>query len=109
MFINAEIRVRDITLHLVIWLMLTILTLGLAFFVYPYAFAKFIIDRSSIVQPDGSEKPLYCDVDIFSNIGHAVVWLVITIITLGLGYFFYFYRVWNYSLNNTKILPSSGT
>ncbi|MFD2176854.1 DUF6693 family protein [Veronia pacifica] len=104
MFINAQVPVAEIALHLLIWFLLTILTFGLAFFVYPYAFAKFIIDRSSLVYPDGSEKQMYCDVDIFSNIGHVVVWLFITIVTLGIGYLFYFYRVWNYSLNHTKII-----
>lgn len=47
---------------------------------------------------------MVCDINIFSNIGHIILWMVISFITLGIGYIFYFYRVWNYALNNSRVL-----
>lgn len=44
-----------------------------------------------------------CDIDLFSDLGHVLLWFVISILTLGIGYVFYFYRVWNYALNHTRV------
>lgn len=49
---------------------------------------------------------LKADVAIIDIIGHllmwVILWMIISVITLGLGFIFYFYRVWNYALNNTS-------
>ncbi len=46
---------------------------------------------------------MVCDINLFSNIGHIILWMLISLVTFGLGYIFYFYRVWNYALNNSRI------
>ena len=95
--------VGDILVHLIVWVILSVITLGIALFFYPYSFAKLIINKSSLVADDGSRRSMVCETDLFSNIGHVILWIIISIVTLGLGYIFYFYKVWNYSLNNTRI------
>ena len=103
MKIQANVGVLDILIHLIIWILLSLITFGIALFFYPYSFAKFIINKSELVDENGNAKPMNCDTDLFGNIGHVILWIIITILTLGLGYVFYFYKVWNYSLNNTVI------
>ncbi|WP_412851598.1 DUF6693 family protein [Ectothiorhodospira shaposhnikovii] len=103
MKLKANIRIFDIIGHIVIWLILIIITIGVALFFLPYSFSKFIINRTTLVDQNGVERNLRCNIDMFSNIGHIVLWIIITILTLGIGYIFYFYRVWNYALNNTSV------
>lgn len=93
----------DIIGHIVIWLVLTIITLGIALFFLPYSFSKFVINRTALIDDSGIERKMRCNIDMFGNIGHIVLWIIITILTLGVGYIFYFYRVWNYAINNTSV------
>jgi len=101
MRLKADVAIFDIIGHLLMWLILSIITLGVALFFYPYSFSKFIINRTSIIDGSGVSRKLKCNIDLFSNIGHVILWIVISVLTLGLGFIFYFYRVWNYALNNT--------
>lgn len=103
MRLKADIGVIDIIVHIIIWVVLSIITFGIALFFAPYSFAKFIINRSKLIDDNGTEKQLRCNTDIFGNVGHVILWMIISIITFGLGYLFYFFKVWNYSLNNTTI------
>ena len=103
MKIQANVSTIDILGHLILWLVLIILTLGIAAFFFPYSFCKFIINRSQLIDGNGSYRKMKCHTDMFGNIGHVILWIIITLITFGIGYAFYFYKVWNYSLNNTVI------
>lgn len=103
MRLKANIGILDILGHLIIWLVLSLITLGIALFFFPYSFSKFIINRTSMIDENGAERKMNCDIDLFGNLGHVILWILITIITLGIGYIFYFYRVWNYALNHTDV------
>lgn len=104
MNIKANLSILDIIGHLLIWVVLTIITFGIALFFFPYSFSRFVINRTSVVDTaTGVERKMVCDINIFSNIGHIVLWMIISVLTFGLGYIFYFYRVWNYALNNSRV------
>jgi len=104
MNLKADIAILDILGHLILWLILVVITLGIALFFFPYSFARFVINRTSLVDPEtGVAHPMRCNIDVFSNFGHILLWFIITIVTLGIGYIFYFYRVWNYALNHSRV------
>ncbi len=103
MKLKANIGIFDILGHLIIWLILSIITLGIALFFFPYSFSKFVINRTSMVDENGAERKMVCNIDLFGNVGHVILWFLISLVTLGIGYIFYFYRVWNYALNNTRV------
>lgn len=104
MNIKADLSILDIVGHLIIWVLLTIVTFGFALFFFPYYFVRFVINRTSVIDAEsGVEQKMVCDINILSNIGHIVLWMIISFLTLGLGYLFYVYRVWNYALNNTRV------
>ncbi|MGY3571626.1 DUF6693 family protein [Vibrio paucivorans] len=103
MKLKADITVLDILGHLLIWLVLSIVTFGIALFFFPYSFCKFIINRASVIDEYGVERRLSCNIDLFGDLGHVILWAIISLITLGIGYIFYFYKVWNYALNNTTV------
>ena len=103
MKLKADIGVLDIVIHILMWIVLSFITLGIAMFFYPYSFAKFVINRSVLIDDMGRERTMDCQTDIIGNIWHILIWAIISIVTFGLGYVFYFYKVWNYSLNATVI------
>ncbi|MCH4809742.1 DUF6693 family protein [Vreelandella neptunia] len=103
MKIKADLSILDIIGHLIVWVVLIIITFGIALFFFPYSFSRFVINRTSVVDPAGVERKMVCDINLFSNIGHIILWMLISLVTFGLGYIFYFYRVWNYALNNSRI------
>jgi len=101
--IKANLSILDIIGHLIVWVVLIIITFGIALFFFPYSFSRFVINRTSVVDPAGVERKMVCDINLFSNIGHIILWMLISLVTFGLGYIFYFYRVWNYALNNSRV------
>jgi uncharacterized membrane protein YjgN (DUF898 family) len=103
MNLKADVAIMDIIGHIVLWLLLGLITFGIAMMFFPYSFSKFIINRTSLVDDSGAERKMRCNIDLFSDLGHVIIWMLISIVTLGIGYIFYFYRVWNYALNNTSI------
>lgn len=103
MKIQADVGTLDILGHLIIWFIIILITFGIGAFFFAYSFSKFIINRSTLIDDQGNSREMVCNTDMFGNIGHIIIWIIISILTLGLGYAFYFYKVWNYSLNNTTI------
>jgi uncharacterized membrane protein YjgN (DUF898 family) len=103
MRIQSNVGVVDIIGHIVIWFFLILFTFGIALFFFPYSFSKFIINRSELTDDAGFVQPMHCETEMFGRTGHIILWMIISLFTLGLGYAFYFYKVWSYSLNNTHI------
>jgi hypothetical protein len=103
MKIQANVGTLDILGHLILWFVIILVTLGIGAFFFPYSFSKFIINRSEVIDDQGVSRKMVCNTDLFGNIGHVILWILITLITAGLGYVFYIYKIWNYSLNNTSI------
>lgn len=102
--IEAKVTFGDILGHAIVWLLLSIITVGIGLMFYPYSFAKFILNRTYLVQ-GGQRYRLQCDLDVMSQLGHIIGWLVLTIITVGIAYPFYLYKTWNFALNHTRVLP----
>jgi uncharacterized membrane protein YjgN (DUF898 family) len=103
MNLKANVATIDILGHLIVWFFIILLTFGVGAFFFAYSFSKFIINRTELIDQHGVTHKLRCDVDLFGSIGHIILWIIITILTLGLGYIFYFYKVWNYCLNNSSV------
>jgi len=92
--------------HVLIWVLLTILTLGLALFVAPYYFLKAPINKTTVV--DGAGRTvgrLVVDVNLAEVVGHAVIWVILTILTLGLALILYQFSVIKRLLNAVVIEP----
>ncbi|WP_298937668.1 DUF6693 family protein [uncultured Ruegeria sp.] len=101
---RCDFSVGDAIGNMILWLILIVVTLGLAAFVFPYYLPKAIILKTTVIGHDGSEVGrLKCDLTLGSMIGNAFIWIILTIITLGLAYFVYIYRVLRVVLMETKI------
>jgi hypothetical protein len=91
--------------QVLIWILLSIVTLGLALMVFPYYFNKVVLNRTEIIDASGrAVGKLDCQFNLGSSIGHVIVWILLIIVTLGIAAFFYAYRILRVLLNDTRII-----
>ncbi|CAB3891396.1 hypothetical protein LMG1861_03821 [Achromobacter piechaudii] len=103
--LKSDLTVGDIIGHGIIWILLSIVTLGLALFVFPYYMQRFIISRTSVLDDSGRRVGrLVCTIDLASIIGNIVLWAIISIVTLGIGYLIFLYKINAHCMNHTKVV-----
>lgn len=101
---KAEFGVVDTIGVVIIWIILSIITLGLALFVFPYYLNKDVINKTKVLDSEGREiGRLNCRFNLASSIGHVIIWILLIIVTLGIAAFFYAYRIIRVVLNETEI------
>lgn len=92
--------------HFILWLILIVVTLGLALFVFPYYLLKAILNKTIVLDGSGNEVGrMRCEISLPGAVGNAFLWLLLSIVTLGLAYFIYFYRITTIVLGQTVIVP----
>ena len=92
--------------QLIIWIVLVIVTLGLALFVLPYYFLKAPLNRTYVVDRDGTViSRVSVEVGFADILGHALVWLLLTIVTFGLAYLIYWPAVIKRLMNAVELKP----
>lgn len=102
----CEFTVSEAIGQLIIWILLSIVTLGLALFVLPYYFLKAPLNRTYIIDRDGNKiSRVSVEVGFADILGHALVWLLLTIVTLGLAYLVYWPAVIKRLLNAVELKP----
>ena len=105
---QCEFGVAEAIGSFIIWILLTIVTLGLASFVAPYYVLSSIINKTTIVDENGQRlAQLKVNFTLAEIIGHAVIWVLLAIVTLGLAVFVYYYMVMKKVLNRTEIVGHS--
>ncbi|KUZ01847.1 hypothetical protein WS50_08420 [Burkholderia territorii] len=105
--LKSELTVTDIIGHAVIWILLSIVTFGLALFVYPYYLYRFVISRTVAVNSEGKVVGrLECTMDLATMIGKIVIWTLISIVTLGIGYFVFLYKILAHCMNHTRMVSN---
>ncbi len=100
---KCDIRALDILGHGLLWIVIIILTLGLGLFFFPYSFSKFILNRTTL-EVGGVTRGVRCELDAASQLGHIVLWVLLTIVTLGLAYPFYVYKVWGLAISRSRLI-----
>ncbi|MDF3348951.1 hypothetical protein HKX17_02115 [Sulfitobacter sp. KE34] len=104
--LKCDFSVGEAIGQIIIWILLSVITFGLALFVLPYYFLKAPMNRSTLVDPAGNTVgKINVEVSFADIIGHALFWLLLSIITLGLAYFVYWPAVIKRLLNAATIRP----
>jgi len=86
--------------QILIWTLLSFLTFGLALIVMPYFFLRPIINSTYVVDEHGVQVGrLHVDFALKNVIEHALLWLLLTIITLGFAYFVFWVAALKWLLN----------
>jgi hypothetical protein len=103
--LRSEFSVGDGIVQILLWLVLVIVTFGLALFVLPYYFLKAPINRTLVLDPEGHViGRLQVEVGFADILGHALLWLILTIVTLGLAYLLYWQAVMKRLMNATRVV-----
>lgn len=102
--LKCELGLGDMVGQILVWFVLSIVTFGLALFFLPYYIVKLPINRTQLLAPDGRIiGRMRVDVSFGDILGHLLVWLLLSIVTLGLGYIVYWYYVARKLANATVI------
>lgn len=103
---RCEFSVAEAIGQFIIWVLLAIVTLGLALFVMPYYLLKSPLNRTSLLDVHGKVVGrVKVEVGFADILGHALVWLLLTIVTFGLAYLIYWPAVIKRLLNAVQIEP----
>lgn len=101
---KCDFTVGEAIGQLVIWVLLSIITLGLALFVLPYYFLKAPINRTYVLDNQGAKiGKLSVEIVFVDILGHALVWLLLTLITFRLAYLIYWPAVVKRLMNAVEI------
>lgn len=102
--LNSNVSVIDIIINALVWILISIVTFGLALFFYVYYFNRFVINKTDIVDAEGRIiGTLKCNLTFGEILGHSIIWIILTIITFGLGLFFYFHKALAFIISKTEI------
>ncbi|TKR55446.1 hypothetical protein D7I39_11050 [Allopusillimonas ginsengisoli] len=103
--LKSELGAFDVLGHLIVWLLLTLVTFGLALFVFPYYMQRFIISKTFAYDNEGKKVGrLICTIDLASMIGNIILWAIISILTLGIGYLVFMYKITAHCMTHTKVV-----
>lgn len=103
--LKSELGAMEVLGHLIIWILLTLITLGLALFVFPYYMQRFIISKTYAFDAQGRRVGrLVCTIDLASIIGNIILWAIISILTLGIGYLVFWYKITAHCMSHTKLV-----
>lgn len=104
--LRSSLSTGDIFGHMLLWVLLGIVTCGLGLFLFPYSMGTLVINSTILVDEHGrSLGRLRCNRGVGDHVGHAVLWWLFALITLGIAGFFYAYRVASDLLNDTVVEP----
>ncbi len=82
----------DIALYSLLWVILTVITVGIALLFAPYAWTAKVLNGSQLINRNGEvEGSIRVRYSTGGQIGHMLKWALLTIFTLGIAYPFYFW------------------
>ena len=101
---RSDFSVLEAFGQVILWIILSIVTFGFALFVFPYYAQKSVLNRIEAVNNQGHVVGrLNCDVNLGQAIGHALIWFLLTVVTLGIAGLIYGYKVVSYTMHNTTV------
>ena len=104
--LRSNLGTGDIIGHMLLWLLLGIISCGLALFLFPYSMGTLVINSTILIDEHGRTiGRLRCTRGVGDHVGHAILWWLFALVTLGIAGLFYGYRVATDLLNDTVIDP----
>jgi hypothetical protein len=102
--LRSDLDVRVVWPNFLVWLAVSICTLGFGWIVVSGHFFKMLLNSCVIV--DEHDTPLgrlVCDYDVESDIPRILRWALLSLVTLGAGLLFYSFRAGKLALSATKV------
>lgn len=95
----------EMFLYALVWLLLLIVTFGIASFFLPYAWAAKFLNGTEVYGPQGELLGvLEVEISMMEQLAHILGWLLLSIVTLGIAFVVYQVGVVRTILNHTRIV-----
>lgn len=105
MRLSCEFSMMNALVSIIVWVILSLVTFGLAAFFAVYYFTKAIINETWLVNAAGEKVGRYsCNLTLGEIIGHIIIWIILTVITFGIASIFYFFMMLRLCFNRTTIV-----
>jgi hypothetical protein len=102
---RTRLSIFQVIGHVVIWVIVATLTLGIGALFWPYAAAKLILESIVIVDERGqANATLRCNLAFGEQIGHVVLWLILIVLTGGFAGLCYLFGVAHFVINRTELI-----
>ena len=104
-YLRSELDLRRVWPSFLVWLAVSVCTLGLGWIIVSGHFFKLIINNTILIDAEGRQVGhLVCDYDVEDDIGRIVRWVLLSIVTIGIGLLFYSFRAAKLSLSATTVV-----
>jgi uncharacterized membrane protein YjgN (DUF898 family) len=102
--LRSELDLGKVWPSFLVWLAVSVCTLGLGWIVVSGHFFRLILNSTSVVDANGQRLGrLHCDYDVEARMGRIVLWVVISIVTLGIGLLFYSFHAARRAIDATSV------
>lgn len=104
MRLRSRLELGRVWPDFLVWLAVSIATLGLGWLVVAGHFFRLVINSVELVDAAGQTRGrLVCDYDVERRTGELLRWLAICIVTLGVGLLFYSFHAARAALDHTRV------
>ena len=103
--LRSDLDLRLVWPSFLVWLAVSVCTLGLGWIVVSGHFLKLLLNSTVVV--DAADTPigrLVCDYDVEADLPRILRWVLLSIITLGVGLLFYSFRAGKLALSATQVV-----
>ena len=104
---RSDLTIAQVFGHVVIWVIIATITVGIGGLFWPYAAGKMILESIVITDEFGqSTARLQCRVKFGEQLGHAILWLILILVTGGIAALGYSFAVAHTLINRTELIST---
>jgi hypothetical protein len=102
--LRSELNLKEVWPSFLVWLAVSVCTLGLGWIVVSGHFFRLILNSTAVFDSRGRRLGrLRCDYDVEGQIGAVALWVLVSIVTLGIGLLFYSFHAARRAIDATSI------
>ena len=99
MRVKSELSMVEAFGWTLLWIVISVITLGLGLLFAPYSLGKLIINSTWV-----GEQKMHCSSSIAKQLGHAILWLILIVLSVGILYPLYVFGVARTLLDDTTVI-----
>lgn len=97
--LSTNLSIGDVIVHVLLWAIISIFTLGIGLLFWPYAQVKMVLNSIEV----GNQR-VQCELDLGKQIGHIILWAILIVLSLGLAAPFYIIGVIRTAINSSRLV-----
>ena len=102
--LRSDLDLGQVWPAFLVWLVVSVCTLGLGWIVVSGHFFRLILNSTAVVDPKGNRLGrLHCDYDVEAHMGQVALWVVVSVVTLGVGLLFYSFHAARRAIDATHV------